>query len=122
MPSPNPGGKSKRREQHRIEMLNVLSAHGAEAAQLLMQYARKGNVTALRTWLAYVLGEPKQAVELMHVPSTGPEFDPTRLTNEQLIAATQGLAAAMVLHRARDAGEVSGGDGEAVSVGVVPES
>lgn len=120
-PSPNPSGKSAEREAQRIELLNILSQNAKEAGELLMKAARDGNVLALKTWVAYVLGEPKQAVEVSRAAGADDDFDAGLLSDEQLAQVEEVLSAAVAARQRKDVGEVPGRNGKAAPGGVVPE-
>lgn len=96
------------------EVKAALALHGMELVERLMALARKGNVIAIKTGLEYVLGKPTQSVEVSG-KGGGPirVVDPRKLTDDQLDALDQILAASAEADEASDALGDSSGEGAA---------
>lgn len=76
------------------EVKAALALEGMELVRALMKLVRKGNVVAIKTGLEYVLGKPKQEVEISGKDGGAIRIvDPSRLTDEQLNGLESILAA-----------------------------
>lgn len=78
--SGNPGGVSPQKR----EVLAILKEKGEVFATKLIELAEAGNVEAVKTGLAYLVGKPKERLEVSG-PDDGPlEIDITGLSANQL--------------------------------------
>lgn len=113
-PGPNPLRNAGGVPPEVREVKAALALHGMELVKRLMMLARKGNVVAIKTGLEYVLGKPTQSVEVSGKDG-GPirVVDPRKLTDDQLDALDQILAASAGADDAPDAGGNPGGEGPA---------
>ncbi len=63
--SGNPGGQTKEHVAARQELLAIFMEHGVNVAKAMVANALRGNPQAQKTIVEYILGEPRQLVELI---------------------------------------------------------
>lgn len=73
--SGNPGGQSKEKKA----VLDILKESAEVFATKLVELAEQGNVEAVKTGLAYLLGKPKERVEV-----SGPDDGPLQINVNDL--------------------------------------
>lgn len=82
----NAGRKPKADEIKRIELMDSI-ADPKEVWDSLWKVAKKGNTNAIRTWVEYRYGKPKDRIDVTSNDETlGSEWNLSRLNDKQLEA------------------------------------